>query len=68
MKTIDPLRLKMLMERESSRYLAEHPKSVALYERAKNSLLAGVPFPFMNGFMDSFLSPVYHGGQRLPRD
>ena len=52
MKTIDPLRLKMLMERESSRYLAEHPKSVALYERAKNSLLAGVPFPFMNGFMD----------------
>ena len=50
--TIDPQRLSMLMAREQQNYLATHPKSVALYERAKNSLLGGVPFSFMNGFMD----------------
>ena len=52
MTTIDPQRLMTLMEREHQRYLEHHPTSVALYERAKKSLLGGVPFCFMNGFMD----------------
>jgi len=48
---IDRSRLKMLTEREEKRFRAEHPKSVALYKRAKGSLLAGVPFTWMNDFM-----------------
>ena len=48
---IDSSRLKMLKEREETRYLAERPKSVALYKRAKGSLFGGVPHSWMNDFM-----------------
>ncbi len=48
---IDTSRLKMLKQREETRYLAERPKSVALYERAKGSLFGGVPHSWMNDFM-----------------
>ena len=42
MKTIDRSRLKMMIDRENERYVAEHPKSRALFERAKDSLIGGV--------------------------
>lgn len=47
MTTIDRTRLKMLMEREERRFVEEHPNSKALFERAKSSLLAGVPMNWM---------------------
>ena len=48
---IDRSRLETLKQREETRYLAERPKSVALYERAKGSLFGGVPHSWMNDFM-----------------
>jgi glutamate-1-semialdehyde 2,1-aminomutase len=36
-----------LMEQEEERFIQEHPKSKALFERAKSSLLAGVPMNWM---------------------
>ena len=47
MKTIDRSKIRKLMEREEKRFVQEHPKSKALFERAKSSLLAGVPMNWM---------------------
>ncbi len=47
MKTIDRSKIGKLMEREEKRFVQEHPKSKALFERAKSSLLAGVPMNWM---------------------
>ena len=41
MKTIDRARLQSLMQREQKRFVDERPKSQALFERARKSLLAG---------------------------
>jgi glutamate-1-semialdehyde 2,1-aminomutase len=57
MESIDRARLKNLYEREQSRFVAEHPKSAALYERAKNSLLGGVPMNWMKKGAGAF--PVF---------
>ena len=43
MKTIDRSRLQELMRREQKKFVEERPKSKALFERARKSLLAGVP-------------------------
>jgi hypothetical protein len=43
MVSIDRARLKSLMEREQQRFVQERPKSNALFERARKSLLGGVP-------------------------
>ena len=40
---IDRGRLRKLMEREATRFLDEHPRSRELFERARGSLLSGVP-------------------------
>ena len=40
---LDRNRLKSLTEREQKRFVAERPKSKAIYERDKKSLLSGVP-------------------------
>jgi hypothetical protein len=40
---IDRGRLHSLMAQEEQRFVATHPKSAALYERAQKSLLGGVP-------------------------
>ena len=40
MPTLDRTRLKSLMEREHKRFVAERPKSKAIYERGKKSLLS----------------------------
>ncbi len=47
MKAIDRQRLKSLMEREQKRFVDERPKSKALFERARKSLLGGVPMNWM---------------------
>lgn len=47
MITIDPSKIRKLMGREEKRFIEEHPKSKALFERAKLSLLAGVPMNWM---------------------
>ncbi len=57
MKKIDRERLAALMEREERRFIAERPKSAALFERAKRSLLGGVPMNWMVKWAGAF--PVF---------
>ena len=47
MATIDRARLREALRREGERFSATHPRSRALFERAKGSLLAGVPMNWM---------------------
>ncbi len=47
MRTIDPERVRSLLDEERERFVAEHPASVALAERAGRSLLNGVPMNWM---------------------
>ncbi len=57
MKTIDRTRIKMLSEREELRYVEDRPKSQALFERAKSSLLEGVPMSWMRRWAGPF--PIF---------
>jgi glutamate-1-semialdehyde 2,1-aminomutase len=50
-------RLRSLMEREEAHFIAAHPKSAALYERAQKSLLGGVPMNWMKKWAGKF--PVF---------
>ena len=45
--TLDRARLAALMEREEATFIADHPRSATLHERAKGALLAGVPMNWM---------------------
>jgi glutamate-1-semialdehyde 2,1-aminomutase len=54
MKTIDRSRLQSLMQREQKKFIDEHPKSKALFERARKSLLAGVPMNWMVKWAGAF--------------
>ena len=54
MPTLDRNRLKSLMEREQKRFVDERPKSKALYERGKKSLLSGVPMNWMVKWAGAF--------------
>ena len=54
MKTIDRKRLASLMEREQKKFVDERPKSKALFERGKKSLLAGVPMNWMVKWAGAF--------------
>ncbi|MFY9531414.1 MAG: aspartate aminotransferase family protein [Candidatus Acidiferrales bacterium] len=56
-KTIDRTRLQVLMAREERRFIEEHPKSKLLFERAKSSLLGGVPMNWMVKWAGAF--PVF---------
>lgn len=56
-KYIDRSRLQSLLARESQSFLAAHPKSAALYERAQQSLLGGVPMNWMKKWAGKF--PVF---------
>src|SRR3989442_15492683 len=47
MASISRPRLASLMDRETRRFTAERPKSRALFERARVSLLGGVPMNWM---------------------
>ncbi len=57
MPTIDRSRIKTLIEREEKRYIAERPKSRALFERAKGSLFRGVPMSWMTEWPGAF--PIF---------
>src|SRR6266851_5322314 len=57
MTTIDRTKLKSLHQGEESRFLADHPKSAALYQRAQNSLLGGVPMNWMKKWAGAF--PIF---------
>jgi len=54
MPALDRSRLKSLMEREQKRFVDERPKSKALYERGKKSLLSGVPMNWMVKWAGAF--------------
>jgi glutamate-1-semialdehyde 2,1-aminomutase len=56
-KRVDRSRLAALAQREQARFAAEHPKSKALFERAKQSLLSGVPMHWMVKWAGAF--PVF---------
>src|SRR5258706_4471045 len=47
MTTIDRTRLQSLMQREQKRFVDENPKSKAIFECGKKSLLSGVPMNWM---------------------
>ncbi|MGA9391874.1 MAG: aspartate aminotransferase family protein [Candidatus Sulfotelmatobacter sp.] len=54
MKTIDRNRLQSLIVREQKKFVEERPKSKALFERARKSLLAGVPMNWMVKWAGAF--------------
>jgi glutamate-1-semialdehyde 2,1-aminomutase len=53
-KLIDRARLRALMAREEQKFVADHPKSAALFERAQRSLLGGVPMNWMKKWAGKF--------------
>jgi len=54
MRTIDRTRLQALMDREQKKFVADRPKSAALFERARKSLLGGVPMNWMAKWAGAF--------------
>ncbi|HSY92574.1 MAG TPA: aspartate aminotransferase family protein [Candidatus Binatus sp.] len=54
MRTVDRSRLQSLMAREQKKFVDERPKSKALFERARKSLLAGVPMNWMVKWAGAF--------------
>lgn len=54
---IDRQRLKTLMEKERERFVKTHQKSEKLFERARKSLLGGVPMNWMSKWPGGF--PVF---------
>jgi glutamate-1-semialdehyde 2,1-aminomutase len=54
MRQIDRSRLQSLMEREQKKFVADRPKSGALFERARKSLLGGVPMNWMAKWAGAF--------------
>src|ERR1700758_572492 len=57
MTTIDRRKLKELTKREEKRFKGEHPKSAAVYNRAQDSLLGGVPMNWMKKWAGAF--PIF---------
>jgi glutamate-1-semialdehyde 2,1-aminomutase len=54
MKTLERSRLAALMVREQKKFVEGRPKSQALFERARKSLLAGVPMNWMVKWAGAF--------------
>jgi glutamate-1-semialdehyde 2,1-aminomutase len=54
MPSIDRDRLHSLMQSEQQKFIAERPKSKALFERARKSLLGGVPMNWMVKWAGAF--------------
>jgi glutamate-1-semialdehyde 2,1-aminomutase len=65
MHVVDRERLGSLLAREVERFVAEHPRSRALHERARGSLVGGVPMPWMMLWAGGF--PVVGAGARGSR-
>jgi glutamate-1-semialdehyde 2,1-aminomutase len=61
--SLDRTRLSSLMEREQRAFVDAHPRSAVLVERARASLLAGVPMPWMVKWPGAFppFVDVAHG-------
>ena len=57
MVSVESSKINGIVKREESRYVAERPKSRALFERARKSLLGGVPMTWMNVWPGPF--PVF---------
>src|SRR5215813_7685917 len=57
MSYVDQARLKELTRREEQRFVAEHPKSAAMYNTAQSSLLGGVPMNWMKKWAGAF--PIF---------
>lgn len=53
-RTVDRMRLKRLLEEEQQRFVSEHPVSLKMFERAKSSLLGGVPMNWMIKWAGAF--------------
>ena len=53
-------KLKALSAREEQRFIAEHARSAEMYERAKDSLLGGVPMNWMKKWAGAFPIFVAH--------
>src|SRR3970282_2655593 len=47
MSNVDRAQVRRLCERETERFVRDHPTSAKLFERAKDHLLAGVPMNWM---------------------
>src|SRR5258708_33571011 len=54
MPSIDRDRLQFLMQSEQKKFIDERPKSAALFERARKSLLGGVPMNWMVKWAGAF--------------
>jgi glutamate-1-semialdehyde 2,1-aminomutase len=54
---LDRIRLGDLMAREQARFATEHPRSAALHDEARTTLLEGVPMPWMVKWAGPF--PLY---------
>ncbi len=57
MVSIDRSRIRALQDREERRFTQEHPESRAFFERARKSLLGGVPMNWMTRWASPF--PVF---------
>jgi glutamate-1-semialdehyde 2,1-aminomutase len=57
MRTINRTRLKALLAQEQNRFIAEHPRSKELFERARTSLHDGVPMNWMVDWAGAF--PIF---------
>jgi glutamate-1-semialdehyde 2,1-aminomutase len=57
MPAIDRKKLQLIYERETARFVDEHPRSAALYRRAQDSLLGGVPMNWMKKWAGPF--PIF---------
>ena len=57
MQTLDRSRLADLMVREGADFVTRHPRAAALHERARHSLLDGVPMNWMVKWAGAF--PLY---------
>src|SRR3954463_11829010 len=62
MKSIDRSRLQFLMQREQARFINHNPKSQAIFERGRKSLLSGVPMNWMVKWAGAF-PPVVREAQ-----
>ena len=67
-RSFDRSRLAQLMDRERATFIAEHPRSRALHERAKGSLLEGVPMNWMVKWAGGFPLFVESAGGAHFRD
>lgn len=56
-RQVDRERLAAHMDREQSRFVADHPRSLELYQKAQTSLLGGVPMNWMTRWAGRF--PVF---------